>query len=93
MTGAEDRSRVRPVGRGEAVSEAVVLAVLAASGRPTDPVDHAALRELDALSATLDPDALDSLFGNRFDGRLEFDWAGYSVVVDRGTRVVVTPRE
>lgn len=92
MTDVEDWPLVRPVRRGETVSEAVVLAVLAASERAGGRAAPKDVDQSEPLAHSLDPDALDSLFEGRFAGRVEFHWSGWAVAVDHRRRVVVKPR-
>ncbi|USZ67876.1 hypothetical protein NGM10_14220 [Halorussus salilacus] len=79
MTNATDRSGadfVRELDREESPSEAVYTVVAAVSNcLPTD---------LEPLADRIDPDALDSLFGQRSasaSAQIEFDYAGYEVTV------------
>lgn len=68
------------------VSFAVVEAVSVATGE--SPI------EIGPLSDTLDPEALNELFGPAFtnrargNGRVQFPFEGYSIVVDAGHREV-----
>lgn len=80
----------RPIESDESVSEAVVMAVSAATGRPPTPGTAGTLDELDGLYGTVDSDALDVLFRGRPDVRLAFEWAGCRVEIVDGARVVVT---
>lgn len=89
MNRIEDRRIVRQVGPEESVSEAVVLAVLAANERDCELT--ARVDDLDALAEVVDPAALDSLFADRFAGRVAFAYSGFTVVVHGDRRVVVTP--
>lgn len=59
-------------------TEAVVPAIVekVAATKDTDPI------ELDPLYAAVDPDALNALYRDGFDGRVEFRYAGCTVVVD-----------
>lgn len=75
------------VGRDERASEAVVAAVADASNRaPTD---------LDPLAEAIDPDALDALFADRYDGTprtggsTRFVFSDHEVVVTDGSLVTV----
>jgi len=77
----------REVGADERVSEAVVAAVTAASN--VDPA------EMKPLAESVDPDALDALFGDRYDGSpraggtARFVFFGYEVVVTDASVVSV----
>jgi len=77
----------REVGGDERVSEAVVAAVTAASN--VDP------REMAPLAESVDPDALDALFDDRYDGTprsggsTRFVFFGYEVVVTDASTVSV----
>ena len=79
---------VRTISSGERVSEAVVTAVADAKG--VDPLD------LDPLYDSVDPDALDGIFGGttgRASGtEIRFEMAGCEVVVREGEEVVVAPK-
>jgi hypothetical protein len=69
----------------------VIESIAAAEG--VDPID------LDpAIHAVIDLDALDALFSPtsgvpRPDGRVEFEYAGYDIVVSSDGSVSVTPRD
>ena len=71
----------------DAISETVVTAVADAKG--VDPLD------LDPLYDSIDPDALDSLFGHAGAGvsirKLSFEMADCEVLVRGSGEVVVTP--
>lgn len=69
-------------------TEAVVPAIVeqVAATKDTDPVD------LEPLYAAVDPDALNALCRDGFDGRVEFRYAGCTVVVD-GEREVRVRRD
>ncbi|WP_134669761.1 HalOD1 output domain-containing protein [Halorussus marinus] len=77
----------REVGGDERVSEAVVAAVTAASN--VDPAEMAPLAE------SVDPDALDALFADRYDGTpradgtARFGFFDYEVVVTDASEVTV----
>ena len=70
------------IGPGESVSTAVVRAVSAVEGR--EP------RSLRPLADVVDPAALDSLFGPRYDGtprtggRLSFVYSDCCITIDNG---------
>lgn len=70
------------IGHAERVSEAVVAAVATASS--TDPAKMAPLAD------AVDPDALDALFADRYDGTpradgtTRFPFSGYEVIVTSG---------
>lgn len=57
----------------EATSHGVVESVAATKG--VDPLD------LDPLFGAINPDALDELGRNGFDGKIEFEYAGCGVTV------------
>ncbi|NHN60319.1 MULTISPECIES: HalOD1 output domain-containing protein [Halorussus] len=74
---------------GQSVSRTVVEAVAT--------LEDADETELPALAAFVDPDALNSLFGARFDGRrravegrVEFEYAGYRVAVESDGALTVS---
>lgn len=69
----------------EQLCERVVEAV--ASVTDVDALD------LDPLYETIDPDALELLFVDRFAGHLEFRYSGCLVTVDSDAGVVVTARQ
>lgn len=75
------------IGDEELTSDAVVRAVSAVQGR--DPCS------LDPLSAVVEPDALDSLFADQFDGtprtggRLSFVYGSCRVTVDNGEYLTI----
>ncbi|QLD91194.1 hypothetical protein HWV07_07185 [Natronomonas salina] len=77
----------QPTSSDESVSETVVTAVADAKG--VDPLD------LDPLYDSIDPDALDSLFGHAGAGssiaKLSFEMADCEVLVRGSGEVVVTP--
>lgn len=80
---------VRPIASSETVSEAVVEAVADAKG--VDPLD------LDPLYDTIDPDALDSIFGGpsgTSSAEIRFEMDACEVVVREAGEVIVasTPR-
>lgn len=91
MNEGEGQPLVCGVGRGETVSEAVVRAVAAATGRPATPGRDGPTDDLDELFDAVDPDALDTLFRGRSDGRVVFYWSDCEIAVDGGTTVVVRP--
>ena len=79
------------IGHGERVSEAVVAAAATASN--ADPAKMAPLAD------AVDPDALDALFADRYDGTpradgsTRFPFSGYEVIVTSGlVSVHETPR-
>ncbi|GAB3666759.1 HalOD1 output domain-containing protein [Halopiger thermotolerans] len=65
----------------EAVVPAIVETVAATTD--TDPVD------IEPLYAAVDPDALNALYRDGFDGEVEFRYAGCTVVVDGEGEVCV----
>lgn len=100
MTDTEHTARRSAVQRDEPAapraeasppSELVVEATAAVDG--VDPTD------LPPLGTVLDPDALDSLFVDRFDGtpreggRVEFTYVGHAVTVEADGEVVVEPAD
>lgn len=82
----------RPIASDETASEAVVLAVAAATGLSPSANDASGSGGRGPLSDAVDTDALDAMFdGNVQDCWLTFRWEGCEIVIDGGTRVVVTP--
>lgn len=83
---------------GQSLSEAVVHAVSAYTGRETISANANETSEaLDPLFDTIDPDALDSLFqssgnGESMLGTVEFWYGGCEVTVDSSGFVIVTKR-
>lgn len=76
------------IGEGESVTEAVVTAV--------SSVADESETELQPLYTVIDPDALDALFGPRWDGtpsaregKVAFEYGKYEVQVRRDGRIVV----
>ncbi|RQG90220.1 hypothetical protein EA462_09555 [Natrarchaeobius halalkaliphilus] len=76
-------------------SHAVVEAVASAEGVPTDALCPP---EYEPLNSVIDPDALDSLFADRPDGRhrsggtVSFVYCGYRILVEPNGSVTVEPR-
>lgn len=91
MTEGRTRPVVHPIAREESPTDAVVLAVSEATGRPPVPGGAGSADALDDLAGVVDPDALEALFRARFDGRLVFEWAGCTVTIEGGTYVFVDP--
>jgi hypothetical protein len=87
--GARGREReefVDRIGESESVTEAVVRAVAAVTGK--DPT------AMEPLGRVLDPEALEDLFDRpSTDGRLRFEFNRCRVTIDGGTRVRVRPKE
>lgn len=75
------------IGDEELTSDAVVRAVSAVQGQ--DPCS------IDPLTGVIEPDALDTLFSDRYDGtprtggRLSFVYGGCRVTVDNGEYLTV----
>ncbi|USZ67629.1 hypothetical protein NGM10_12940 [Halorussus salilacus] len=87
-TVSSNETRQYEVESGARVSETVVEAVSAASN-----LDPAAM---DPLAESVDPDALDALFADRYDGTprlggvVRFSFSGYDVTVTDGRLVSVS---
>ncbi|MFC4245607.1 HalOD1 output domain-containing protein [Natribaculum luteum] len=82
---------------GESLSEAVVEAVAAASGRSIFATDEDA-EPLPPLYDVIDPDALNSLFkpgreSEQIDGCVSFTYCNHRVVVESSGSVLVSPAE
>ena len=82
------------VGADESVSLAVVRAVASASGRSPAGGDGDT-DTLDPLARSVDPEALDSIFGSRGDApadvaAAEFQYCGRQVTVEGGESVHIT---
>lgn len=77
------------IGPDEATSTAVVRAVSAVEGR--DPLS------LRPLADVIDPEALNRLFGSRYDGtarpggRLTFAYSGYWITIENGEYLALRP--
>lgn len=91
MTAASDYSDTPDADEAGPVSQRVVAKVAAATD--TDPL------ELDPLYRSIDPDALDRLFGSdagvprETEGSVQFSTSGCEVIVRADGAVEVTPQE
>lgn len=79
-----ERARVEP--EDESVSEAVVRAVADAEGVPPTEVTP-------PLYESVNPEALDDLFGSRPGGHVAFPYCGYEVVVRNAGDTTVLVRD
>lgn len=71
---------IHQIGPDESPSYAVVRAVSTFSDTP--------ITELDPLSLTIDPEAMDSVLESASDGDISFSYSGFDVTVTDGEVVV-----
>lgn len=69
--------------QSELVSTNIVMSVAA--------VEESEPTELPPLASSVDPDALDDLFGDGVCGRVSFSYAGYEVTIRGEGRLEITP--
>lgn len=72
----------------ERLSDTVIRAVSTATGLAPTP-EPGADESLDPLYTAIDPDALDSVFGDESAGTVSFDYHGYTVTAQGTGRVVL----